>query len=582
MTHDDVDTNAARIRLWPALLLVAVGVFCVFALPALFTRTLLHFLGMTAGPLLCVLGLLVWWMVGSRVRGSYRWVPVVLFLAGLVGVPVLLHPPEVIPLAVVYGAPAVALLWVTWLVLSTPLSMSERLPGVVVAVVVGWAAFALVRIDGTDADMVPELRFRFAKTAEQLTEEERARRASGPPPAVSVAVSVTPGDWAEFRGPNRDGRVVGTTIRTNWDANPPTLVWKQRVGPGWGNFAVVGDRAFTQEQRGENEAIVCYHADTGKELWAHTEPARFFEAIAGTGPRATPTIAEGKLYAYGATGKLTCLDAAVGTPRWTRDVIADTGAPLPQWGFSSSPLLIQGLVIVFAGGPGGKGTVAYRADTGEPAWSAGVAVQGYSSAHRVTLHGIEQVLMSSNIGLESFRPSDGKLLWTFTGADPMTNRVTQPVAVSDSEVLLGTGVGTDQNTRRLRVTRSGETWSVEAVWTSPAVKPYFNDGVVHQGHFYGFNGAALVCMSLTDGKQKWKAGNVYGNGQVLLLADQGMLVVQAVDGRVALVEAIPDDYSEVAKFPALVGKTWNHPVVVRGRLYVRNGEEMACYDLRGQ
>ena len=572
----------ARIRLWPALLLTAVGAFCVFGLPLLFTRTIVHFMGMMGGPVLCAVGLLAWWAFGSRVRGTYRWLPVVLFLAGAVGVPVLLHPPEVAPLAVVYGVSSVALLWVLWLVLSTPLSMAERLPGVVATVVIGWAAFALVRIDGTDADMVPDLSFRFTKTAEQLAEEERAARGQGPAVAASDAVVVRPGDWAEFRGPNRDGRAVGTTVRTDWDANPPTVVWKQRIGPGWGSFAVVGDRLFTQEQRGDTEAVVCYRADTGRELWAHQEPARFYEAIAGAGPRATPTVADGRVYAYGATGTLACLDATTGRPRWTRDVAADTGAPVPQWGFSSSPLVVQGVVVVFAGAPGGKGTAAYRADTGEPAWTAGTGTHGYASAHRATLRGVEQVLMSSNAGLESFRPADGKVLWTLPGTDPMANRVTQPAVLSDTDVLFGTGVGSDQNTKRLRVAKDGDNWSVETVWTSPAVKPYFNDGVLHKDHYYGFNGSALVCMSAADGRQRWKAGTVYGNGQVLLLADQDLLVVQAESGRVALVEAIPDDYSEVARFPALKGKTWNHPVVVRGRLYVRNGEEAACYDVSGR
>lgn len=578
MSHALADPSAPRIRLWPALALVAVGAFCVLALPLLFTRTLVHFLGMMGGPVLCSLGLLLWWAFGSRVRGPYRWVPVAVFVAGAAALMATLYARD--PMwVVVYGVPFVALLWVVWLVLSTPLSIGERLPGVVAAVVIGWTAFALVRIDGTDADMVPDVSFRFSKTAEQEFEEERAARRQEPAAPASDVIATRPGDWPEFRGPNRDGRAVGVTIRTDWEANPPALVWKHRVGPGWGSVAVVGARLFTQEQRGETEAVVCYHAGTGREIWEYREPARFYEGIAGAGPRATPTVANGQVYAYGATGKLACLDAATGQPRWTRDVRADTDAPLPQWGFSSSPLVVQGVVVVFAGAPDGKGTAAYRADTGEPAWTAGAGTHGYASGHLAKLHGVEQVLMASNAGLESFRPADGRVLWTLPGSDPMANRVTQPAVVNDTDVLFGTGVGREQDTKRLRVKKDGDTWSVETVWSSPAVKPYFNDGVEHEGHFYGFNGKALVCLSVADGKQKWSAGTAYGNGQVLLLPGQDLILVQAESGKVALVEATPDDYSELTRFPALSGKTWNHPVVVHGRLYVRNGEEAACYDV---
>ncbi len=152
-----------------------------------------------------------------------------------------------------------------------------------------------------------------------------------------------------MRGPTRDGVVTGITIATDWEKHPPRQIWKQRVGPAWSSFAIVGGRLYTQEQRGESEAVVCLDPDIGREIWAHEDAARFWDGQAGAGPRATPTFSDGKIYTLGATGILNCLDAATGAVAWSHDIVADSGAPLPMWGFASSPLVVDGVVIVYAG-----------------------------------------------------------------------------------------------------------------------------------------------------------------------------------------------------------------------------------------
>jgi outer membrane protein assembly factor BamB len=372
--------------------------------------------------------------------------------------------------------------------------------------------------------------------------------------------------------------VTGVKLDPDWAKRAPELVWKKRVGPGWGSFAVAGGKLFTQEQRGPDEAVVCYNAATGDEVWEFKTPARFKEAISGAGPRATPNIHGKKLYVQGATGKVHRLDAATGKLDWTADVIA-AGGTLPQWGFAASPFVTDGMVIVYAGGGNGKGTAGFKADTGELAWMAGNAKHAYASVHPADFGGVPQVLVVSDFGLESFRPGDGTKLWEHAWATEQ--RSTQPTILSESDVMIGTGVGGNQGVRRLRVTKSGDTWNVETVWSTRASKPYFNDGVAVGGHFYGFDGSRFCCVDLSNGRQMWKV-TAYGHGQVLALADQGLLLVQADSGEVALVEAKPDDFSEVANVPALTGKTWNHPVVAHGFLYVRNGQEAACYRLPTQ
>jgi outer membrane protein assembly factor BamB len=340
----------------------------------------------------------------------------------------------------------------------------------------------------------------------------------------------------------------------------------------------VGNRLYTQEQRGGDELVVCYDAATGAELWTHRDTVRFNETMAGPGPRATPTFHDGKIYAQGATGLLNCLDAASGSLIWSRDVRADAGAPLPMWGFAGSPLVVQGMVVVFAGGPDGKSVLGYNARSGgEPVWAAGDGQFSYSSPHPVTLNGSEQVLMATDVGLTAFYPSSGNVLWRHDWPlDRGTARIVQPARVGDADFLLGTGFS--KGTQRLHVQPAGAGWTTEERWTSRAIKPYFNDLVVHKGYLYGFDNNFLTCVSLEDGSAKWKERG-YDNGAVLLLADQDLLLVLSEKGVVALVEASPDGRKELARFQAIEGKTWNHPVVAHSKLFVRNGEEAACYEL---
>jgi outer membrane protein assembly factor BamB len=362
-------------------------------------------------------------------------------------------------------------------------------------------------------------------------------------------------------------------IDADWAASPPRELWRKPVGPGWSSFAVVGDRLYTQEQRGENEAVVCMEADTGKEIWAHLDDKRFSEPVAGAGPRATPTFHDGRIYAQGATGVLNCLDARTGAKIWSADIAKDSGAAVPMWGFSASPLVLQGLVIVFAGGPGGKAVHAYKADTGEAAWAAGEGKLSYCSPQAAKIGGVEQILFCTEKGLVAFSPTGGVLWQNDWAVD--APRVVQPALVGDSDVLLGTGMG--NGTRRVHVEGSGTDWKTSEVWLTKDFKPYFNDLVIAKGHLYGFDGEFFTCVDLEKGEKRWKARG-YGSGQVLLLAEQNLLLVLSEKGEVALLEANPQKRVELpGKFQAIQGKTWNHPVVAHGKLFVRNGEEMACY-----
>jgi outer membrane protein assembly factor BamB len=344
------------------------------------------------------------------------------------------------------------------------------------------------------------------------------------------------------------------------------------VGPGWSSFAVRGDVIYTQEQRGEEEMVSAYRLSTGEAVWRHSDQVRFWESNGGAGPRATPTVDGNRVYAFGATGILNALDAETGRLLWTHNVATDTGRRIPEWGFASSPLLVNDVVVVAAAGT----LAAYDAATGQARWKGPSYGGSYSSPHLVRLDGVDQVVLLGGPGAISVAPKDGKVLWIH---EWIPGPIVQPAMTADGDIIINAIVATGGvGTRRLHVTEDDGAWKLEERWTSNGLKPYFNDFVVHEGHAYGFDGSIMSSIDLETGTRKWKGGR-YGNGQVMLLADQDLLLVISEDGELALVSATPDQYREVARLPVLNSKTWNHPVLVGDTLVVRNGEEMAAFRL---
>lgn len=566
---------ARSLRLWPGVVIVLLELTAIFVPSWVAPATFAQFMAMFWGPMIASALLAVWWMFRSRVAWGDKFL--VLSVAILGGVATAYLVDKTVPFGLLlYGLPTVTTVWVAWLLVSSPLVWTWRRNGLCAAILLSWGYFTLVRFDGTYGELQSQMSWRWMPTAEQ---KFLAARPNAPTPVTEAAVEplmLSEGDWPGFRGRERNSRLDGVTINPDWTSKPPPLVWKQRIGPGWGSFAVVGDRLFTQEQRGENEAVVCYSAADGAELWVHNDAVRFEEVVAGAGPRATPTFAEGRLFAFGAKGLLNCLDAATGAKIWSRDVAAETKAATPQWGFSSSPLVAGDVVVVLPAGPDDHTLAAYDAATGEPRWNAAKGVYSYSSPQMLTVAGIPQVLSMSDQGLDAVDAATGKELWRYAWALPTgMGRIVQPYVDGD-RILVGTGQGI--GSKLIQVSHSEVGWSTTDVWESKDLKPYYNDFVVLDGHAYGFDHNLFACVKWADGKRVWKKGR-YGFGQVLLVADQKLLVVLTETGEAVLVSATPDGHIELGRFQAIEGKTWNHPVIVRGRLFVRNGEEMACYDV---
>jgi len=397
---------------------------------------------------------------------------------------------------------------------------------------------------------------------------------AGTASALSTSNSALRGvSFPQFLGPTRDGVVHDVKLERDWVAHPPKLLWRIPVGAGWSGFAIDRGVAITQEQRGPREMVVAYDLLTGKPLWSHGDTVRYDSVIAGDGPRATPTIAGRYVATVGSTGVLNVLDFRSGRRLWTKNIAADNAAPDPEWGRSGSPLVLDGKVIVSAGGADGRSLVAYDVATGTRRWSGGSDRVGYASPTLLTLVGRPQIVMSNNGTLTGHDPQTGAVLWTQRWVPEPT--VAMPIRVADDLVLGSTGYGIGSKLVKLTAGADGGI-TPAFLWETPRLKAKFTNPVLRDGYVYGLDDGVLVCMDVSNGERKWRAGR-YGHGQTLLVDD--LLLVTTEDGEVVLVEATPDAHREVARLPVFEAKMWNPPALAGKYLLVRSDKEAALYEL---
>ena len=399
--------------------------------------------------------------------------------------------------------------------------------------------------------------------------------ATSVPPVASAASVTGANDWTDFRGPARDGVYRGPHLLKTWPVGDLKPLWKQPVGEGYASFVVAGGRAFTIEQRGEREVVAAYDVRTGRQIWTNAWTAAFREFMGGDGPRATPTFADGLLYALGAHGELRCLDAGSGRVVWRTNILEDSGAMNVQWGMSAAPLLVDDTVVVHPGGPDGKSVVAYNKKTGARVWAAQNDAAGYASPILATIAGVRQIVVFSATRLMGLKPEDGSFLWDHPWRTQADINASQPLLIGDNRVFLSSGYGVGAAV--LELSREGGAFKVREVWRNTKIKNRFNSSVLKDGYIYGFDESIMACVDAATGELKWKGGR-YGYGQLLLAGDQ--LVVLSEEGELAIVRATPERHEELARFAAISDKTWNHPAITDGLLLVRNLREMAAFDLK--
>ena len=389
---------------------------------------------------------------------------------------------------------------------------------------------------------------------------------------------VAPGSWPDFRGPNRDGRYTATPIRTTWPREGLRPLWKQPVGAGYASFVVADGRAFTIEQRRNQEVVAAYSMQTGRELWTNGWNASFEESMGGDGPRATPTYHDGRVYALGAEGELRVLDAAKGTLVWRRNILSDNGAGNLSWGMSAAPLIIDDTVVVLPGGTRGSSVVAYNKANGDPVWKSLNDEASYTSPMLVTLGGVRQLLVVTATRVVGLTPDKGTLLWDYPWSTFNGINVAQPILFTHNgrdRIFMSASYG--HGAAVFELTGAGDRFQAKTIWENERMKNKFTSSVLHKGHIYGLDESILASVNVETGELNWKGGR-YGYGQLVIAGDH--LVVLTEDGDVVLVNASPARHEEVARFSAIEGKTWNHPVIADGTLLVRNIQEMAAFDIR--
>lgn len=560
---------AKSLRLWPAMVIVILQWLIRFGLPAVVPSDMATQIGTFAG-FIGGFALIIWWGFFSRAQWVERFGGIVVMILALLVTPqfldVSIRTANMGLMFIIFSIPVLSLAFVVWAVSTRNLYNRIRRITMVATILLASGFWVLLRTDGMDGSNHQELVWRWAKTSEErLLAQSNTKLISVSPDSAAIASEA---EWPGFRGSHRDGIITGVQIASDWIQSPPVELWRRSVGPGCSSFAIHGPLLFTQEQRGEYEMVTCYNLNTGEPVWSHGDSARFWDAHAGAGPRATPTLSNGRIYSLGGTGILNVLNERDGTVVWSRNAASDAEVKVLPWGFTGSPLVVGNRVIISLSGK----LVGYDIETGQPAWLGTDGGNSYSSPHLVTIAGVQQVLLMSMAGAVSVDPESGQTLWNFDWE--LVDRILQPAVIGDGDLLI---VGETQAIRRIKVTHDQGNWSAKELWTSEEIKLNFNDFISHKGFVYGFDGPSIACMDIRDGSRKWR-GSPY-RGFSLLLADQDLLLMLTEKGDLALVGATPDQFSELARIPAIKGKTWNHPVMAGDVVVVRNAREMAAFRL---
>ncbi len=457
--------------------------------------------------------------------------------------------------------------------------------------IVALSLFALIRIKEADGDAWFTLTWRWVEDP-YVNLDPNVKLAPEAEPIEAMAT-----DYPGFLGENRDGIVHGVALETDWEAHPPRELWRigkqqdDSLGAGFSAFAIVGDHAYTQELRGDEEYVSCFNVQSGELIWRNAQtglisPVMFESNVAGDGPRATPTVHGGKVFAMGGAGVLACFDAATGERFWSADVFEQTAGTNIQWGNSCSPLVVEPHVIVCGGGGGNAQLVGYLIDTSEhhpqPAISGGSNEQGgmdfYDSPTLRTIGGVPQVLHINNQGLSAFDPATLELLWQhpwpWVVAHPF---VAQPVVLPDDHILLSAAYSSGNALLQVKQQPNGD-FQTDLIWQKNTLKSKFANVLVQGEYLYGLDARLLVCIEWRTGKRKWKvrAGD-YGHGQLLMVGDT--IIIQAESGDVALVRATPEKFEELARMPVFEDRTWNNPAFSGKYLLLRNHLEAVCFEL---
>lgn len=380
-------------------------------------------------------------------------------------------------------------------------------------------------------------------------------------------------DWPQFRGPQRDGTANPQNANIDWTILP-TQVWRRSIGEGHSSVIVGSNTILTFEQKGELECLTARSANDGHELWKVCEKNRWNDSFGGVGPRSTPTLINGKVFALFTNGMLHCVNLADGKELWKEKVIEENYV-FPEWGISCSPLVWKNHVILNLGGQ--KSAAQARSITsGELIWTSDlVGKSAYLSPSILEFSGKKHLIVGIEGKIAGLDPISGKTLWEHPWKIFLNNvQIAQPLKLFDNSFLLSAGYG--KGAERISVKKSGDHYLLETVWKTKNLKAKFSNPVTRNGFIYGMSENTLVCLDALNGSLMWR-GNKYGYGRVLLAEDK--ILILGNTGKLSVVEANPNEFVEISSSPLLSKvRCWNGPALVNGYLIARNGEELAFFD----
>ncbi len=379
-------------------------------------------------------------------------------------------------------------------------------------------------------------------------------------------------EWAQWRGPNRDGISSETGFLKSWSEAGPKVLWHIPFGDGYSGISIAQGKVYTMFAEGKDEFVICLDASNGEEVWRFRSGAKFTEQR-GDGPRSMPTVHGDSVFALGAEGKLYALDARDGTKLWAHNFVAEFDSKIPTWGFSSSPLIEGDLVLVEAGGKDDQAIVAFDKTSGDVVWTTHTDEVGYSSPIAIDFGGVRQIIFLTSKTLLSLAPKSGQIYWKYPWPEGIN--IATPIFIPDDKIFISASY--DKGAVLLKMIADENGIGIEEVWKSRVMKNHFNSSVLQGDYLYGFDNAILTCIEVNSGEEQWRQRG-FGKGS-LLLAD-GYLIILGDGGKLALVEANPSEYREKARFQLFDDKCWTVPTLAGGRLYLRNQKEMVCLDLR--
>ncbi|MFT6864804.1 MAG: outer membrane protein assembly factor BamB [Akkermansiaceae bacterium] len=464
-----------------------------------------------------------------------------------------------IDLLFVVCVPASALIWLLFL---SRLRWMIRLIGFGVGLVL----VGMVKMDGHTGSFFPQFSWRWSKDSARDIPKLTGTVAE----AGTVIMTKGPENFPRFLGAEMNNRVSGELLPDRWYSSKPKELWRKKIGEGWSAFSVAGGFAYTMEQRGEVEMTICYELMTGEAVWLHGEEVRFEESMGDDGPRSTPTVIDGKVFSYGATGILSCLDARTGSLIWGKDVLAEVGQSVPKWAKSCSPLVVDGKVIVTLGSQAEKNLAAFEVATGKPVWRAGDYSSSYTSPVLAVLAGKRQIIAFQQESVDGYDVASGEILWSFPVGNDQGN-CASPLIVGDT-VITSSGYG--YGTHRIKITRTSDGFEAKELWYSRKLKAKFADMVVNGDYLYGLNEGRLVCLDLADGKLKWRGSN-FGHGQLLGVGEH--MILQGEQGDVAILKMTSEGEEVIQEFEAMDHRTWNHATLAGRILLVRNDREAVAF-----